>query len=92
MASQVKKLRTSGPLETFGTGETGIVSVSGIGHKTLGISGGGFGVYLSEDATGPTANTTTTTAAKGSLLIWSNGTSYGLFQSDGSKWQYIVNS
>lgn len=87
MASQLKKLRGMGPLETYGTGEAGIVSTSGIGFKVFGLPSSGAAVYLTTE-TSITANTTTTTAAAGSLLIGSAG----LFRSDGSKWQYIVNS
>ena len=85
MASQVKKLRTSGPLETFGTGETGIVSVTGVGFKVLGLPSGGAGLYLTTE-TSITANTTTTTAPAGSIVFGSAG----VFVSDGSKLQFIT--
>lgn len=40
-----------------------------------------------------TANTTTTTAAVGSLAFTSNATGAGsIFRSDGTKWQFLINS
>ena len=85
MASQLKKLRGMGPLETYGTGEAGIVSVSGIGYRIARLGASGAGLYLTGEST-ITANTTTTTAPAGSVIFGAAG----IFQSDGSKWQFLT--
>lgn len=49
----------------------------------------GAGVYMLDTAI--TANTTTTTAVKGSLGLTTNATGVGkLFYSDGAKWQFAA--
>lgn len=61
----------------------GAVAVTG----TLAVNGLGFVVLT----TAITANSTTTTATKGSIGITSNATGVGsLFISDGTKWQFAV--
>ncbi len=61
----------------------GAVAVTG----TLAVNG----LQLAVLTTAITANTTTTTVAKGSIGITSNATGVGsLFISDGAKWQFAV--
>ena len=59
-----------------------------LGGNTLTASTGA-GLYFLSIAV--TANTTTTTAAKGSIGVTTNATGVGkLFISDGAKWQFAV--
>lgn len=59
-----------------------------IGGNTL-TAATGAGIYFLDTAV--TANSTTTTAVKGSIGITTNATGVGkLFISDGSKWQFAV--
>lgn len=53
------------------------------------IFAAGAGIYVLDTAI--TANSTTTTAPKGSLGLTTNSTGVGkLFYSDGAKWQYAA--
>lgn len=59
-----------------------------VGGSTLNFSSGA-GIYFLTTAI--TANTTTTTAPKGSIGVTTNATGVGkLFISDGAKWQFAV--
>ena len=59
-----------------------------IGGNTL-TAATGAGIYFLDTAV--TANSTTTTAVKGSIGITTNATGVGkLFISDGTKWQFAV--
>ena len=59
-----------------------------IGGNTL-TAATGAGIYFLDTAV--TANSTTTTAVKGSIGITTNSTGVGkLFISDGTKWQFAV--
>ena len=59
-----------------------------LGGNTLTASTGA-GIYFLDIAV--TANTTTTTAVKGSIGITTNATGVGkMFISDGAKWQFAV--
>lgn len=56
---------------------------------TIMLSNTGAGIYFLDTAV--TANSTTTTAAAGSIGVTTNATGLGkLFISDGTKWQYAV--
>lgn len=84
MASELNKLQGNGPFDTAGSGTAGIVSVSGIGRRLMGLPNGAS-LYVTEEST-ITANTTTTSAPAGSIVFGPAG----FFQSDGSKWQFIT--
>jgi len=74
------------------TGASALGSVSASSIATTGDAAAGNAVAsLYFLTTAITANSTTTTAAKGSIATTSNATGAGkLFVSDGAKWQYAV--
>ena len=89
------------PLETFGSGGT-IANGSGdylftdgntaasklVGGTTI-LFPNGAGIYFVDTAI--TANSTTTSAVKGSIGLTTNATGVGkIFYSDGTKWQYAA--
>lgn len=74
--------------ETKATEKQSIAVGSGLGYRINGVKGGPGTYWTAEDIT---ADTTTTTAPKGSVIMC-NGTTLGLFQSDGTKWQFITNA
>lgn len=69
---------------------TGAVSAASLASTgDVAVSNAVAGLYFLSTAI--TANSTTTTAAKGSIATTSNATGAGkLFVSDGTKWQYAV--
>lgn len=81
-------VRESNGLEVKTTPGQSIVVGTGLGYRAFGISGGPGEYVTDQDIT---ANTTTTTAPRGST-IRCYGTTLGFFQSDGAKWQFIVNA
>ncbi len=69
---------------------TGAVSAASLASTgDVAVSNAVAGLYFLSTAI--TANSTTTTAAKGSIATTSNATGAGkLFVSDGTKWQFAV--
>jgi len=73
---------------TYQTSDGNVAEEKSLGGNVL-LSETGAGLYFFDTAI--TANTTTTTAAAGSIGVTTNATGVGkLFISDGAKWQFAV--
>lgn len=80
---------TAGSITAGVSNIAGVVSTSLTSTSTNAVSNGVAGLYFFDTAI--TANSTTTTAPKGSIGTTSNATGAGkLFISDGSKWQFAA--
>lgn len=79
-------LPNGGDAYQFSDGNTN--SAKSVGGSTLTFASGA-GIYFLTTAI--TANSTTTTAPKGSIGVTTNATGVGkMFISDGAKWQFAV--